>query len=221
MSANIVSFESSGVGSASGTSNVNVAALTPGNAVIVMVEMMNGTNISGTTVSHSGDGNYTQRKVTAPTTLGSIIFDKFNVSGGQTVVTITPDAAMTSYRYAVFEVSGLDSGGTIQTDDVLNSAVSSHICASPGMSGTGFAVSGGVFSVAQISTEGSGWTRYTPPGATSAGGFIQARVGTLSSNQGPYTTGASTNSQCAMAFYPESVAAAGTPFFTTIGAKRI
>ena len=123
-----------------------------------------------------------------------------------------------AYDYAIFELAGVDNGGTIATgfkDAVSNT---SHEFFTTGLSGTGIIIGGGEYGDAITATI-TGWTVHdpvTPPN----GVYVISRINTFSGEVIAHTISPASNASCVGAFYPEAAAAGGSLVFPRWGSVR-
>jgi hypothetical protein len=201
----------SNVSISTGTTIAFDSPVTAGNTVVVA---LTGTaTASSFGVSDSIAGTYTTGVNEGGSARARGLFYKQSHAGGSPTITITA-TVVTTTRYRIFELSGLDPAGPHQiglantgtntTTHPSAASVSGSYVAT--ISGTGFAVAVGLR---------SGAGAWTPDGAYTAGTNItqlrmmQYRIGTLTADVAPFTTVDLTVSGCAILFLPD--AAGGPP----------
>ena len=179
------------------------APVTGGNAVVVIVAV--GSTASTIAASDATNGTY---DVTVSADDGaemSATRSKRNLTGGFSTVSVTSSVTGNGVVF-MFEVSGLDTGAAPSTGSIENgSGSTSHVSSASGLSGTGFSVCGAMLNTI-VATEGTGWTPLASP---STARFCQYRTGTVSNNDGPFTTASGTGSIAVMAVFAEAAGVGG------------
>jgi len=189
----------------SGDANVTFGMNTQtGNAVVVAL-MHNG-GASGTYgISDATNGAYTQAVIGGSPTL--VVIKHFrNITGGFVNVAIDAPSGGDNWTAWAYELNGADNSAMVQTGTNGDTGTS-HTSSSTGLTATGFGVATCIYSGAPTTTAGSGWTRDTA--GSGVGHMAQHQIAAFSSNTGPFTTGSSVDTICAMGIYPEAAAGGG------------
>lgn len=174
--------------------------VTGGNRVVcVAVFGASEPDLADLSCSDATNGTYTDDVVNSDAFTTTFIASKCGVTGGFTDVTFTNTGTTGNGYVSVYEVSGTGCS-TAQTGSQDNTSDTNHECASSGLSGTGAAFCGCQLGTGNAPAAAGSWTEYAS-GDDSR--FFQYQYGTLSSDQGPFTTTAADSGAAAMVFYPD------------------
>jgi hypothetical protein len=193
--------------SSAGTNASFDAPTAAGNAVIVCVAQ--GATGGSATIAVSDATNGTYANDVLRNNAGNsrtAAIRSFRNAASISTVTVTPATSGTGVIF-LREVSGLDNGASVQTDNQVNTNTTDMRSGATGLSGTGFGVTCAQKNAGNSNTEGGAWTELT---TTNLSRYSQHQIGTLATDDGPWTSGVSTDdSDAVMALFAEAATAGG------------
>lgn len=180
-----------------------MGTITAGNTVVVAIV---DTNSNGTITgcSDGTNGAYTLG-ANNTTSDAAYIFYLRNVTGAAVTITCVSSGGGEQWHSVALELNGVDNAGTVQSDTADDSSGTSHVCASPGIAGTGFFMGASRLSSGGDITVGTGYEQANDV----AGALLEYDIKAGSSETVPFTTSGSTATQCASLFLPEAAAGGG------------
>lgn len=171
---------------------IMIITVTAGNSLVVIISQGQTATFS---VSDNLNGAYTEaiQHTSDGKTVG--IFYRHNCAGGS--ITISANSDQSGNGQAItFEINGI--AGAPVDDFKDNVSTISHVSSQTALSGAGFGICSICQAIDVAHTAGSGWTARD---GTAEFAWAQRRTGTMTSNQGDFTTDSATNSVAAMAIF--------------------
>ena len=193
--------------------------VTTGNTIVVFMIKMSGASTDWL-CSDAVNGSYDAWVPWGTYGREMSVARKRNVTGGFTVVDITSAGGTITGDFIVMELAGAHNTDAWTSDTIDETGLTSHVCATTGLTGTGLFVGMGNFGSATDITNGSGWTQGN--NTTANGGVIQYKIENGTLEKSPYTTADAINDTGHLSFIPEGPAPpSAVPFLTLLSAKRI